>query len=237
MKGIITSSNNHKEMRAFFKEILLNLYIYCGNRQADKMSVEEVDQLLTALERMSKIYSYIPEEKQKEIILTCLVSDREYQNINVRTVSKWLDQNGKVFFTEKHHAPTVEYPPATEEQRQKRLKEWEQMLANTTTDLTSPTKGGGSQLREQFKDLPTQPPKPEEMPKHDEYKHAVKSFWIDGFEIYAKSLEEAEKIYIENFGTNEQTSDQTTEQGDTKNSEGASGEAPPAQQGNKTVTP
>lgn len=145
-------------MRAFFKEILLNLYIYCGNRQADKMSVEEVDTLLSALERMSKIYSYIPEEKQKEIILTCLVSDREYQNINVRTVSKWLEQNGKVFFVETAHKPTVEHEPATPEQRAQRLKEWEEMLALTAETLTSPVKGGGSKLREQFAPLPTIPP-------------------------------------------------------------------------------
>lgn len=216
-------------MRTFFKQILSNLYIYCGNRQIEKMTDEEIKILLDSLERMSKIYSYIPEEKQKEIILTCLVSDREYQNINVRTVSKWLEQNGKVFFQQQHHEPTKEYPPATEEQRQQRLKEWEQMLANTTTDLTSPTKGGGSQLREQFKDLPTQPPKPEEMPKLDETKHAVKSFFIDGFEIYASTLEEAEKIYNENFGTNEQTNQEAIE-GTIEDSESAESSSNPEQQ-------
>lgn len=138
-------------MRDFFKQILSNLYIYCGNRQIEKMTDEEIKILLDSLERMSKIYSYIPEEKQKEIILTQLIADREYQNINVRTVSKWLEQNGKTYFKEEAHKAHTEHPPATPEQRAQRLKEWEQMLSKTAEGFTTlEPKRTGSRMREHF---------------------------------------------------------------------------------------
>lgn len=139
-------------MRDFFKQILSNLYIYCGNRQIDKMTDDEIKILLDALERMSKIYSYIPEEKQKEIILTCLVSDREYQNINVRTVSKWLEQNGKVFFQQEAHIPSEPTkPPVEGEEREKWLEIWRQTLAKVEQTYPSQrVRGNGERMREQL---------------------------------------------------------------------------------------
>lgn len=187
-------------MRAFFKDILLNLYIYCGNRQADKMTVEEVDTLLTALERMSKIYSYIPEEKQKEIILTCLVSDREYQNINVRTVSKWLEQNGKVFFQQECHVPTEQTAqPLTGEERERWLKKWEKALGETVDQFAERTiKGNGAKMREQLDEAGVK--FDEEKHKEKYLSHPVKSFVIEGLEIFAESEEQAKEIYKQNFG-------------------------------------
>lgn len=122
------------------------------------MTDEEIKMLLDSLERMSKIYSYIPEEKQKEIILTQLIADREYQNINVRTVSKWLDLNGKTYHKEVAHIPTKQIkPPLEGPERDAMLELWKRELAKVgNPEALTPT-GGGSRLREQFAPLATIP--------------------------------------------------------------------------------
>lgn len=137
-------------MRDFFKQILSNLYIYCGNRQIEKMTDGEIKILLDSLERMSKIYSYIPEDKQKEIILTQLIADREYQNINVRTVSKWLEQNGKIFFSEVAHIPTEQLkPPLEGKAREEMLELWKTELAKVENNMYPDRRiGSGSRIKQ-----------------------------------------------------------------------------------------
>lgn len=138
-------------MRAFYKQILSDFHIYCGNRsQMRDWSDDELSKLLDVLCRVSTLYAYIADEDQQKIINACLIKDLEYTTLNARTVAKWLEQNGKQYFKEVAHQPTVEYEPATPEQVAMRLKEWEQMLAKTTTQLTSPLKGNGERMREQF---------------------------------------------------------------------------------------
>lgn len=166
-------------MREFFRECLFNLYVYCGNRQAEKMSDEEIKLLLDALERMSKLYNYIPEERQKEIIQNCLLTDKEYQNINVRTVSKWLELNGKHYFKEEAH---TEIQPVGEivtgERRQEWLEKFAKAVLNATQEFTSPGesghKGSGTRLRDNI-----------------EQATGIKRYVIDGIEIYAISEDEA----------------------------------------------
>jgi len=165
-------------MREFFKQALLNLYIYCGNRQAEKMSEDEIKLLLDALERMSKLYNYIPEERQKEIINNCLLTDKEYQNINVRTVSKWLEVNGKHYFKEEaHHETEIKGEIVTGEKRQEWLEKFAKAVLNATQEFTGATdvKGSGSRLKENI-----------------EQATGIKRYVIDGIEIYAISQEEAE---------------------------------------------
>jgi len=167
-------------MREFFKHCLLNLYVYCGNRQAEKMTEEEIKFLLDALERMSKLYNYIPEERQKEIINNCLLTDKEYQNINVRTVSKWLELNGKQYFKEIAHTDQTDpnWKPLEGEAREKRIKEYLEAIARTTTAFTSAMdeghKGSGSRLRENI-----------------EKSSGLKTFNIDGMDIVAFTEAEA----------------------------------------------
>lgn len=140
-------------MREFFKECVLNLYSYCGNRQAEKMTDEELKFLYDSLERISKLYSYIPEERQKEIIMNCLLTDKEYQNINVRTVAKWLELNGKHYHKEQAHQ-TIESNarPLEGEERAKWIETYLQAIASVTTNFTDglEQKGNGARLREQL---------------------------------------------------------------------------------------
>jgi hypothetical protein len=137
-------------MRKFFQTILENLYIYCGNRQIEKMDDTEITALLDALCRVSEVYSYIPEEDQKSIIQKCLVEDKEYQNINARLVSKWLEINGKKFFQEIAHKETVYHEPATAEQRAHWLSEWQKELDKINTNFEIRPISRAELMRESF---------------------------------------------------------------------------------------
>ena len=64
-----------------------------------------------------------------------MVEDKEYQNINARIISKWLELNGKKFFQEEAHKETKEYEPATEEQKAYWLEQWRNQLNNVTSNF------------------------------------------------------------------------------------------------------
>lgn len=163
-------------MRDFYRGIINNLYIYCGNRQVEKMEDADITALLNILENVSKRFSYIPEEEQKKIILHCLETDTTYMNINVRLISNWLMLNGKKWFKEEAHVPhESNAEPVEGEARDKWIQTYLEALAKveveTNPGKTAEYKGGGSRLRENI---------------------GIKKFIVDGYEIYAHTLEEAE---------------------------------------------
>jgi hypothetical protein len=179
-------------MRDFFKkEVLDRTYEIFGVRQTDedKMSDEDIKFLLDGLCQVSKNYAYIPEAEQKKIISACMISDKTYRNINLRLVAGWLEQNGKKYFTEVAHIPTeITKPPLTGQARDKAIQEYLDAIARAETNFTSAmTEGRGAKMREQLDKAGV---------KFDESKderyNPVKSFIVDGIEIYAKSQEEAE---------------------------------------------
>lgn len=143
-------------MREFFKNIVINLYSYCGNRQAEKMTNDELTLLYDALERVSKTYNYIPEEKQKEIIEAQLFKDKDYQNINARLISKWLEENGKQYFSQECHQQSYGREaegatPLTGEARDNAIQEYLNAIAKAETNFTSAmVKGSGQRIREQL---------------------------------------------------------------------------------------
>lgn len=150
-------------MRAFFKQILTNLYIYCGNRQIEKMTDEEITTLLNALENVSKLYNYIPEDHQRQIIQKCLIEDKEYQNINARLIGKWFELNGKKFFSETAHKPKEAPEPVSEEKREMYLSEWKDAVSKIGNPEITKPKGGGSRMKESlYASVPYVPPKERE---------------------------------------------------------------------------
>ena len=152
-------------MRTYFKQILEETYETFGTRQCENMDDEQYTRLLDKLVFVSKLYPYIPEDEQKKIIDKRLVTDKEYRNINARLISTWLELDGKTFHKELAHEPTVEHTPATPEQVQQRLKEWEEMLKNVTTTFSvgAERKGNGQRMKEDLEKAGiVHEPKPEE---------------------------------------------------------------------------
>lgn len=161
-------------MREFFKkEVLDRTYEIFGVRQTDeeKMSDDDIKFLLDGLCQVSKNYSYIPEEDQKNIIRACMLSDKTYRNINLRLVAGWLELNGKKWFTEIAHRetkPDENYKPLEGEEREKMLALWQKSLLQMTESFTEATKpkGNGAKLREQLESNGiVHPPEPKEQPQ------------------------------------------------------------------------
>lgn len=172
-------------MRAFLKQILIDFYIYAGTRPLDKMSDEEVQKLLDVLENVCKLYDYITEEKQKEIILSCLVSDKDYQNMNARLLHKWFSENGKKYFKEEAHTPIEIKDVAPPEIADKYIEEFKRTLES----IGKP-------------DNPYKPPKVVELHESETLKsyYAGKTkFIVEGFEIWANTEEQAREIYMKNL--------------------------------------
>lgn len=214
-------------MRDYYEKILAYTYVIFGVNQLEKMNDDQLQFLLDGLEGVSRLYSYIPEEFQKKIIRARMLKDKDYRNINLNVIARWFEEDGKIFFTQKHHEENKtnpNYKPLEGEERDKALEEWKKTLQNVTANFTGQeTTGSGTRLRHALDDKGIK----FDETKHD--KHAVKSFFIDGFEIYASSLEDAERIYKENFGTNEQTNQQA-EPGIKQDSESAESSSNPEQQ-------
>lgn len=169
-------------MRDFYKkQVLDRTYEIFGVRQTDedKMSEDDIRFLLDGLCQVSKNYAYIPEEEQKKIISACMISDKTYRNINLRLVAGWLELNGKKYFTEVAHEPTVEHEPATPEQRERRLKEWQKMLSEVNTSFTSTeVKGRGAIMKENLErgGIIHNPIPPEESALNDHCQQQVEEY-------------------------------------------------------------
>ena len=136
----------------YFKQILEETYETFGTRQCENMDDEQYTRLLDKLVFVSSLYPYIPEDEQKKIIDKRLVTDKEYRNINARLISTWLELDGKIFFKEVAHEPTVTHEPVTEERKQYWLDEWQKVLKQIETNFSANTerKGNGARMREQL---------------------------------------------------------------------------------------
>jgi hypothetical protein len=170
-------------MRDFFRQILNDLYIYCGNRQVDKMTDTEITTLLDALCYISRLFDYIPEEEQQRIIRQCLMSDKEYQNLNARLINKWLSDNGKMFFREAAHKENEQpedYKPLSIEEAQPYIDQFKANLEKI-----------GKQERKQVE--------VHESSALKKYYEGKQKFVIDGVEVIAESEERAREIYLMNF--------------------------------------
>ncbi len=195
-------------MRTFYKQILSRTYEIFGVNQLEKMDDDQITYLLDGLERMSAVYSYIPDEEKKNIINKRLITDKDFRNINIRLISGWFDQDGKIFFkdTSSYQEPEITAEPLTGEAREKAIETFLNAVANATTELGANTtsKGSGSRMKEELESHNLV------IPKEKQYK----PFTIEGLEIFARSEEEAKEIY------NQTVSNDTGTTTDQKGTEG-----------------
>lgn len=142
-------------MRDFYKNILENLYIYCGNRQIDKMTDTDIVELLDALCNISKLFDYIPEHEQIAIIKRCLLSDKDYQNLNVRLIHRWLTENGKMYFKEEAHKPIEYFEPAPREVAEKYIEQFKANLKGI--GKTTITRITDEEIKQEGQERPKEP--------------------------------------------------------------------------------
>jgi hypothetical protein len=145
------------------------------------MTDTEITTLLDALCYISRLFNYIPEPEQQRIIRQCLMSDKEYQNLNARLINKWLSDNGKIFFKEEaHQEKEPSGKPLTIEEAQPYI---DQIKANLE-------KIGKPERRKV---------EVHESSALKKYYEGKQKFVIEGVEILAESEERAREIYLMNF--------------------------------------
>jgi len=141
-------------MRTFYKQILDRTYEIFGARQTENMEEDQIVFLLNALENVSKMYAYIPEEQQKAIINKRMITDKDYKNINVRLIASWFEQDGKIFYKEVSQLPNEPTAkPLEGEAREKAINEYLAAIAKAELNFTQATtevKGNGAKMREQL---------------------------------------------------------------------------------------
>lgn len=141
-------------MRAFFLDLLNNLDKLAGLRQLENIQASsadpkaEINELLSVLVNTANMFSYIPEQDQKNIIYSMVITDPEFKGLNARMIYKCLSQNKDRYFRESQHIQEKQpedWQPLTGEARLARLKEWQQALAPMMERVNSA--GGASEKR------------------------------------------------------------------------------------------
>ena len=106
-------------MRDFFKTELKTLHIKTGLQQYFKLSADpaQLVLLLDELVRMCNYFPLIPEEKKKEIILSNVITDADFQGFNPKILWKWFNAENRKYlpkdqsaFSEEVAKPTLNTP-------------------------------------------------------------------------------------------------------------------------------
>jgi hypothetical protein len=104
-------------MKAFFKQCLDELEQINGCRQlfyiqSDPDGKKKIEVLLAGMIEASNQFPYIPQEAQEGIIKKMMRQDQDYQELNSRTIWKWLDLHKGKYQLEPNKE---EYPIQTNE--------------------------------------------------------------------------------------------------------------------------
>lgn len=91
-------------MRNFLRQCLKDLQPLTGNRQlffleTDPDGERKIEVCLAGMVAACKDYPYIPEDAQQKIIREQMVKDQQYEELNSRTIHKWLSQASRAYIT------------------------------------------------------------------------------------------------------------------------------------------
>lgn len=83
-------------MKDFYTQCLKDLFAFTGIEQVRWMLLDlkdgerNFDLCVEGMVQVSKLHDYISEEEQKRIVRRMMVEDKDYTNLNARTVYRWL---------------------------------------------------------------------------------------------------------------------------------------------------
>lgn len=218
-------------MKEFFLKLLNDLYKISGLRQVENIynsypdndqgqlkANRELSDLIDVLAAVCRKFPYIPEEKQKEIILREAHSDTNYTSINARVIYSWLDRHKDKFYSESHHYIAETRPPLTDEQRKevdKLLNEYLETINNAPAfrkpvPVSKEAIEIEGQEKPKAKSIGYTPMTVERIQAKEAVSKAQKEYYkthpydytnmrffnVDGFEIFAQNLEEAREIFL-----------------------------------------
>ena len=138
-------------MKDFFRQQLSKLHLI-GIRQVDYLSKEDVEILLSELEKITKKFSYIPEPRQQAEIEKQLIEDLDAKDgLTLRNVWKWMYKISPLYWNATRISEedlTPKGPILEGEQRDYYLNKWRESLTQMQDNFSQAGKGSGSRLRE-----------------------------------------------------------------------------------------
>jgi len=138
-------------MKDFLRQQLSKLHLI-GIRQVDYLSKEDVEILLTELEKITKKFSYIPEPRQQAEIEKQLIEDLDAKDgLTLRNVWKWMYKISPLYWNATRISEedlTPKGPILEGEQRDYYLNKWRESLTQMQDNFSQAGKGSGSRLRE-----------------------------------------------------------------------------------------
>jgi len=138
-------------MKDFLRQQLSKLHLI-GIRQVDYLSKEDVEILLSELEKITKKFSYIPEPRQQAEIEKQLIEDLDAKDgLTLRNVWKWMYKISPLYWNATRISEedlTPKGPILEGEQRDYYLNKWRESLTQMQDNFSQAGKGSGSRLRE-----------------------------------------------------------------------------------------
>jgi hypothetical protein len=210
-------------MRTFFKECLRDLEQFTGIRQLYFLEVDpegeaKIRVLLDAMVATTRLFPQLSEEDQKIIIRSKMLTDQEYTSLNARVIYKWLNEF-KYPAIQKEAEPVKPARELTPEESARIDKMAQQFLATIGTAPTKAYKDLNKDMarialedqeRQEGRKGSNYKPDPEKVLLAERKQQAIKNrgldkldlrdlkkFDVEGQNILARNLEEAQEIYLE----------------------------------------
>lgn len=212
-------------MKDFFKQCLKDLEPLTGIRQLFFLQSDledgerKKDVLIDGMITTSAMFPYIPEETQKKIIREMMVKDQDYDSLNSRVIHKWLNQNKEFYYLEANKAAEAPRVNLSEEESERIDQLAQKTLASLAVDFSPSLKGVDEEMKKiQEEDKERQEgkksfhykPDPDKVLRAAKKMEAAKSRGLDKLDlrdlqafvvsnetIMARTLEEAQEIYVE----------------------------------------
>lgn len=96
-------------MKDFYTQCLKDLFAFTGIEQVRWMLLDlkdgerNFDLCVEGMVQVSKLHDYISEDEQKRIVRRMMVEDKDYTNLNARTVYRWLSNAKDAHILRDHH--------------------------------------------------------------------------------------------------------------------------------------
>lgn len=133
-------------MKEYFKNLLKNLFLKTGLRQVEKMTQDQVDELIKELVATSNRFGLFPEDKKQKVITKALMLDEDLKSITPKKIFQYLSNAWEnldaatKFNYLKSKEEEKEHNPVTGDAAQKYIDEWRQSLSKMDARHLEPKK-------------------------------------------------------------------------------------------------
>lgn len=212
-------------MKDFLIQCLKDLEPLTGIRQLyfleqDEDGQRKIDVTIEGMLIVSKQFEYIPVDAQRKIIRESMIKDQDYKQLDSRTLYKWLNGNASSYWAKSNEIEHFEDRPAEplSEATQKMVTDFLSSLAQSMEADKRNRMLSGKRLKEEMDKIVTEDEIRAQGLNHPIVTDTISQrkmiaakargldklrdgelikFVVDGEVIFARTLEEAQEIYLE----------------------------------------